>query len=146
MTRHKKCATDAKAMAIEGGMKEREYAAVKRNGEDEESARAWSACKIDATMTDADCEAAAKSTYEKVSGTTDQASWDSRKGKIQELGEAKRRGDGLQMSRKKAIQVDGTTSATACSDALQTSFRSKLMSLIDASPTINKTGSVSGKG
>jgi len=138
-TRKKQCRADAKTLLVQAGMNEREYAGTKRLGEDEEAARAWFACKLNDAMTDSDCEVAARAAFEAVSGTTDQASWDARKAKIEQLGDAKRRGERLQVRRKDDIEVEVRTDATACSSDLKIKFKSKLLALLISNRPGNKT-------
>ena len=71
------------------GMIARQWAAVKRNGEQEAAAKAWAACKLNATLPDSDCDDFADATFQKVSGSTEKAAWDAVKANVAKLGKAK---------------------------------------------------------
>merc|ERR1719443_1982756 len=93
----------------------------------EAAGKAWSACKLNISSTNAECKESAKRVFEKVSGSTDQASWDAAKGQVEKLGIAKADGKHLAITYKKEIDVDGRTSATECSEKLESDFRNKLI-------------------
>lgn len=124
----KKCREDVKKAAVETGMKEREFATLKRIGEAEAAAKTWSACTANKTKTD--CEAVAKQIFKQVSGSRDDKSWDAVKAKVKKLGEAKSKGVALETRYKKEMHIDVRTSATSCSDALSTTFVSKVGSVL----------------
>jgi hypothetical protein len=110
------CRAESKAVAVQGGMKNYQYAAMRQIGEIEEAARAWFTCKINANMLESDCEAASKAAYEMMSGTTDVESWNRRKDQVKKLGEAKRNGVLLELRRIGQMNVEVETAETNCTD------------------------------
>merc|ERR1719265_2869545 len=81
LTQPKQCRDDQKAAAKATGMEEKDWAGVKRQGEQESAAKGMAACSLtDANATE--CEATGKEQYQPASGSMDDADYNAKKAEI----------------------------------------------------------------
>eukprot|EP00435_Cladocopium_sp_Y103_P067895 s1023_g30.t1 len=117
-SKRSECVHQAKEELVKLGLKRRAFGVVKKLADLKEAAEAFAECQEVSTAdgVDATCIAAAKSTLEDLSGSTEIWS-DEIQAKVQELGQALTEGREILIRKLKQVLVEAVSSAATCSDA-----------------------------
>jgi len=130
----KTCREEAKNEAISKGLKQNEYAAVKKMGEVKAAAEMWATCK-EAGDTDANCEALVKDEFVRVSGALDTDFDAAMKQRIMRLGNAIKDGESIVVVKFKRMLVTALASSAACESAKEDVFAAKALAVAQANDT-----------
>jgi len=123
----KDCRQAARADALASGLLSRELFRAKKRGEMRAAAEAWATC-LEAE--DSSCEDAAKTLFQRVSGSSDAQSWnDWARNKSKELADAIVSGEPTVMKLLQQLSVDFRMSGSLCSDDTSTALEGKVEGL-----------------
>eukprot|EP00930_Biecheleria_cincta_P021280 TRINITY_DN1580_c0_g1_i7.p1 TRINITY_DN1580_c0_g1~~TRINITY_DN1580_c0_g1_i7.p1 ORF type:complete len:831 (+),score=190.31 TRINITY_DN1580_c0_g1_i7:83-2575(+) len=114
-TQRAQCLRETKEELKQGGMKEREFAKVKKLAIGKAAAETWAACRENSSNTEAECDELAKTAFEDLHGAP--GSWSTAAQKIKTLGQALLAGNETVLTKLRSMEVDAEMDGTACVNA-----------------------------